>query len=227
MNSIRIPPPAFQFLDQLKQHNNREWFAENKSAYLSHSASIAAVANELLQLLHVHDQIETPSGAKSLYRIYRDVRFSKDKTPYSTYWGGRFKRAGKRRRGGYYYHLEPGGKSFVLSGFWAPNAGDLKLIRDDLAFDPSGLQAVISDPVFVQEFGVLQGERLKKGPAGYDRDHTAIDLLRLKQFLVMRRFTDEEVLGGGFIGLASEAFKRMRPFLDYMSEVLSAVNSTT
>jgi uncharacterized protein (TIGR02453 family) len=106
-----------------------------KDEYQLELGKVAQFADALLQELNRHDVIETQNGAKSLYRIYRDVRFSKDKTPYSTYWGGRFKRAAKQRRGGYYYHLEPGNKSFILCGFWNPNAWDLKLIRDDITFD--------------------------------------------------------------------------------------------
>src|SRR4051812_25720472 len=106
----RIPQSAFDFLEQLKLNNDREWFAENKPVYQEQLVHLAAFASSLLQVMNTHDVIETPSGARSLYRIYRDVRFSKDKTPYSTYWGGRFRRAGSQRRGGYYYHFEPGNK---------------------------------------------------------------------------------------------------------------------
>jgi uncharacterized protein (TIGR02453 family) len=221
MKPVQFPASAFDFLAELRNNNNRTWFADNKTVYQQQTVSLAAFAEALLQGLNLHDVIETVSGAKSLYRIYRDVRFSKDKTPYSTYWGGRFRRASKYRRGGYYYHFEPGDKSFVLCGFWSPNAQDLKLIRDDIAFDPTPLRDILNDPAFVSSFGTLHGEQLKTSPKGYDNSHEAIDLLRYKQFLVMRRFTDQEVLGADFLSLANQAFKNMRPFLDYMSEVLT------
>lgn len=221
MASTQIPLSAFDFLNQLKKNNDRNWFAANKIVYQERLAEVAAFADNLLQELSRHDAIETASGAKSLYRIYRDVRFSKDKTPFSTYWGGRFRRAGKQRRGGYYYHFEPGNKSFVLAGFWGPSTQDLKLIRDDIAFDPAPLRNILADGTFISSFGTLQGERLKTSPKGYDRTHEAIDLLRYKQFLVKRPFSDEEVLSPGFVLLANQAFKNMRPFLNYMSEVLS------
>lgn len=217
----QIPQSAFNFLNQLKVNNNRNWFAENKLTYQQQSAFVAAFADELLQQLNSHDVIETPGGAKSLYRIYRDVRFAKDKTPFSTYWGGRFKRAGKQRRGGYYYHFEPGNKSFVLCGFWGPGAADLKLIRSDIDFDPAVLQNILNDAAFVKAFGKLQGEKLKTAPKGYESTHEAIDLLRHKQYLVMQRFTDAEVLSPDFLHLANQSFKAMRPFLNYMSAVLT------
>jgi uncharacterized protein (TIGR02453 family) len=221
MASTQIPASAFNFIRQLKENNNRNWFAENKAVYQQEATSIAAFAHNLLLEMNRHDVIETPSGAKSLYRIYRDVRFSKDKTPFSTYWGGRFKRAGKQRRGGYYFHFEPGNKSFVLAGFWGPSAPDLKLIRDDIAFDSAPLRNILNDKTFMNLFGTLGGEQLKTSPKGFDSDHEAIDLLRYKQFLVSRRFTDEEALSSDFLDLANHAFIHMRPFLNYMSEVLS------
>lgn len=173
-------------------------------------------------LINTHDVIETPSGKKSLYRIYRDVRFSKNKTPFSTYWGARFRRAGKQRRGGYYFHLEPGAKSFIGCGFWNPNPQDIKHIRDDIAFDAAPLRNILNDKTFTVLFGTLQGEQLKTSPKGYDAGHEAIDLLRYKQYLVMRRFTDDEVLNPGFVKTASETLRQMQPFLNYMSEVLHA-----
>ncbi|MDP9079944.1 MAG: DUF2461 domain-containing protein [Bacteroidota bacterium] len=213
---------AFDFLEKLGCNNDRVWFAANKDEYLLELERMVQFADALLQELSRHDVIETQSGGKSLYRIYRDVRFSKDKTPYSTYWGGRFRRAGRQRRGGYYYHFEPGNKSFILCGFWNPNAQDLKLIREDIAFDAEPLRKILSNEGFVSSFGTLQGEQVKTNPRGYEPDHEAIGLLRFKQFLVRRRFTDEEVLNEDFVDLANQTLKNMRPFLDYMSGVLSA-----
>jgi uncharacterized protein (TIGR02453 family) len=216
-----LPAASLEFLRLLGDNNSREWFAANKDAYLKELAAVESFSDALLTDLNTHDIIETPSAKRSLYRIYRDVRFSKDKTPFSTYWGGRFRRAGKQHRGGYYYHWELGNKSFVLCGFWGPSAPDLKLIREDIAFDAAPLRAVLSSATFVRNFGTLQGEQLKTTPKGYPADHDAIDLLRYKQFLVMRRFTDEELLSPGFIKLAGQVFRNMRPFFNHMSEVLS------
>lgn len=221
MAIAQIPSSAFDFLEQLGKNNERAWFAANKERYLLESGNVAGFADALLRELNRHDVIETKSGVKSLYRIYRDVRFSKDKTPYSTYWGGRFKRAGQHRRGGYYYHLEPGNKSFILCGFWNPDVQDLKLLRDDIAFDAKSLRTILQEAAFVKSFGVLQGDQLKTCPRGYDMEQEAIDLLRYKQFLVRQRFNDDEVLGGDFLRIANQSLKNMRPFLDYMSEVLS------
>ncbi|MES2277170.1 MAG: DUF2461 domain-containing protein [Bacteroidota bacterium] len=220
MNKPSLPASCLDFMKQLKGNNNREWFALNKDAYLKELAPVELFAEALLSELNTHDVIETPSGKKSLHRIYRDTRFSKDKTPFKTDWSGGFRRATKYRRGGYYYHFEPG-NSFVLCGFWGPNADDLKRIRQDIAFDAAPLKAILNDAIFVKTFGTLQGEQLKTSPKGYQPDHEAIDLLRYKQFLVTRRFTDEEILRADFFEQACRAFRLMRPFLDYMSEALT------
>lgn len=216
----QIFPSNFTFLNKLKQHNDRDWFNANKEEFLKEQDLVTAFAEGLLQDMNTHDVIENPSGAKSIYRIYRDTRFSKDKTPYKTHWSGSFKRAGKNRRGGYYFHIEPG-NSFIGGGFWGPNAGDLKLIREDISFDATPLRKILNSNSFVATFESLKGEQLKTTPKGFDANDEAIELLRYKQYLLLRRFSDEEVLSVDFLKEAGQTFKNMRPFLDYMSEVLS------
>ena len=219
MSKSIIPISAFSFLKSLKKNNNRDWFTKHKDAFLIEQNYIEQFADALLYELNKHDVIETPSGKKASYRIYRDVRFSKDKTPYSTYFSGSFKRATKYRRGGLYFHLEPG-NSWLAGGFWNPNADDIKLIRIDIAFDDKPLRKIINSKTFVSTFGKLQGEQLKTSPKGFDNNHEAIDLLRYKQFLLVKKFTDVEVLSTDFVKQANQTFKNMRPFLNYMSEVL-------
>lgn len=216
-----VPASAFAFLKQLKKNNNRDWFNAHKDTFLEQQAAIARFMETLLQTLNTHDEIETPSGKDSLFRIYRDTRFSADKTPYRTNWAGRFRRATKYRRGGYYFQLEPGA-SFLAGGFWNPNGPDMKRIRDDIAFDAAPLRKILGSKSFVQTFGTLQGEQVKTTPKGYNAGHEAIDLLRYKQFLLIRKFTDEEVLGPDFLQLANQTYRNMRPFFNYMSEVLVA-----
>lgn len=211
---------VFDFLNTLKKNNNREWFNAHKDKYLEQLSVMETVAEGLLQELKTHDEIETLSGKDSLYRIYRDTRFSNDKTPYKQHWAGSFKRATKYRRGGYYFHLEPG-NSFVAGGFWGPSTEDLKRIREEIAFDPAPLRKILQTKPFVTAFGALQGEQLKTAPKGFDAGHEAIDLLRYKQFILKKDFSDEVVLGGQLIKEMNQAFKQMRPFLDYMSDVLT------
>ena len=219
-HSISIPKSSMDFLGQLKKHNNRDWFNDNKELFLEEQLHIEKFADALLLELNSHDVIETPTGKKSLHRIYRDIRFSKEKTPYKTNWSGSFKRAGKQRRGGCYFHLETG-NSFIAGGFWSPNNDDLKRIRDDFAFDVEPMRKILKSKSFVTTFGSLQGEQLKTTPKGFDANNKAIDLLRYKQFLIIRKFTDKEILDTSFLNEANQTFKNMRPFFDYMSEVLT------
>jgi uncharacterized protein (TIGR02453 family) len=216
----RIQPSSLDFLRKLRQNNDRDWFNSNKHLYLEELKKMEDFASALLRELNTHDLIETGSGKESLQRIYRDTRFSNDKTPYKTNWGGGFKRATQVRRGGYYYHIEPG-NSLIAGGFWGPEAQDLKRIREEIAFDPAPIRKILSAPDFVKTFGKLEGEQLKTTPKGFDATHEAIDLLRFKQYLLVRRFTDEEVLHENFFFEASQTFRNMRPFFDYMSEALT------
>jgi uncharacterized protein (TIGR02453 family) len=221
-----VPASGMAFLKTLKDNNNRDWFNANKDTFLEEQRRIEIFADALLLALNSHDIIETPSGKKSLHRIYRDTRFSNNKTPYKINWSGSFKRATHLRRGGYYYHIEPG-NSFIAGGFWGPSPQDLKRIRDDIAFDAAPLRKIIKSKLFISTFGKLQGGQLKTTPKGFEAENEAIDLLRYKQFLVIRKFSDKEVLGETFLEEAGKTFKNMRPFFDYMSEVLAtSVNGT-
>ena len=210
----------FDFLRTLKENNDREWFNKNKSLYIEQHNQIISFANELLILINQHDQIETPNGKKSIYRIYRDTRFSKDKTPYKIHWGGYFKRATAKLRGGYYFHIEPG-NTFVGGGFWSPNTTDLKRIREEIATNDQELREIINAESFKNTFNELLGDQLKSAPKGYNKDHPAIDLLNYKQYLLMHKFTDKQALSPDFAKRVTDVFLQMRPFFNYMSEVLT------
>lgn len=220
MKPACITAGNFEFLKLLKKNNDRDWFNAHKDRYVKELENIQYFAGELLNEMNKHDVIETPDGKKSLHRIYRDIRFSKDKTPYNTHWGGGFKRATKKRRGSYYFHLEPG-NSFAAGGFWGPEPGDLKRIRDEFSYDDKPFRKILKNKTFVSTFRDLQGEQIKTTPKGFASDDPAIDLLRYKQFLLIRRFSDKEVLSPVFLKELNENFRRMRPFLDYMSGVLT------
>ena len=177
-------------------------------------------AQQLYDAMLQHDHLVESTGKKALQRIYRDVRFSKDKSPYKNHFGGSFRRATTALRGGYYFHITPG-ETFIATGFWGPNSEDLKLIRSHIAAEPDRLRDVIQQKGFRDHFEVLKGEQVKTAPKGYAKDHAAIDLLRYKQFLLLKSFTDTEVLSSSFAKKVSDTFSQARPFLDYMSEILT------
>lgn len=211
---------VFEFLDKLKHNNDRTWFANHKSQYeVAHQAMIE-FADELLDEMKRHDNIETVSGKRSLYRIYRDVRFSKVKLPYKTSWSGSFKRATTALRGGYYYHLEPG-NSFIAGGFWGPNSNDLKHLRKQIEQDDEFVRSVIEAKETKLYFGSLIGEQVKTAPKGFAKDHPSIDLLRYKQFVLKHTFTDKEVMKKDFHLELAVGFQQLRPFFDMMSEILT------
>jgi uncharacterized protein (TIGR02453 family) len=215
-----ISPSSIEFLKLIKKNNDRDWFNKNKDRYIKEHETIIAFADALLAEMNKHDNIETPSGKKSLHRIYRDTRFSKEKTPYKTNWSGSFSRATKKLRGGYYFHIEPG-NSFAAGGFWGPEPADLKRIREEIANDSKPLKKVLNSKSFKETFGTLEGEQLKSAPQGFTADHPDIDLLRFKQFIVVKKFSDKEVLSEQFVKQLNDTFRKMRPFFDVMSEILT------
>lgn len=218
--TAKISSSSFEFLKQLQKNNNRDWFAKHKDRYEQELVQIVNFADDLLERMNKHDQIENESGKKCLFRIYRDTRFSKDKTPYKNHWSGNLRRATKKRRGSYYFHIEPG-KSFLGGGFWNPEPADLKRIRDEIAYDASEFHKVFNNKTFKSTFGKLKGEQVQTTPKGFDSKHPEIELLRHKQFILIREFTDKEVMDANFVKEVNETFKRMRPFLNLMSDVLT------
>lgn len=215
-----IKQSALEFLKDLSKNNNRDWFQANKPVYENAHQNAIAFADELLKNMNAHDNIETASGKASLFRIYADTRFSKDKAPYKTHFGMRFSRATSVLRGGYYFHLEPG-NCFMAGGFFSPSPEDLKRIREDIDFNYEEWNEILSQPTITNAFGELRGEQVKTAPKGFAKDHAAINLLRYKQFILRHNFTDKEVLAPDFTEKLNETFRALRPFFDYMSEVLT------
>lgn len=215
-----IQQSTINFIKELKANNNREWFAENKRKFQETNEHFISFADDVLFEMNKIDTIENVSGKKSVFRIYRDVRFSKDKTPYKTHFSGSFKRATAALRGGYYFHIEPG-NSFIAGGFWAPNPKDLLRIRKEISIDSCDLKEILESEKFKTIFGELIGERVKTAPRGFDKNHPEIELLQLKQFIVSKKISDHELQKENFTNVVVEIFKEMRPFFDYMSSVLT------
>jgi len=215
-----IPKSTFTFLKDLRNNNVREWFQQYKPRYIEAHESMIEFADNLILEMKKFDNIENESGKKSLFRIYRDVRFSKDKSPYKSHFSGGLKRATNLLRGGYYFHVEPG-NTVIAGGFWAPNSADIKRIREDIAADDKPLRKIINAKIFKDHFGSLEGEEVKTAPKGFSKEHAAIDLIRKKQFIMVRNFSDKEALSPNFLKEAVLTYKAMGPFFKYMSEVLT------
>jgi uncharacterized protein (TIGR02453 family) len=208
------------FLTALDQNNHREWFQANKAGYDASYQEMLAFTAALIGEMGKHDVLEPRSAKQSLFRIHRDVRFSSDKTPYKNNWGGFLKRAGAHRRGGYYFEIGPKA-SFVMGGFFAPNAADLLHIRNQLALYADPLREVLASEAFKTTFGALRGNQVKSAPRGFPKDHENIDLLRYRQFLVRHDFTRDEVLSEDFPTVMARTFAKMLPFFQVMTDYLT------
>lgn len=220
MNKVSIQKKTLFFLSELTRNNNREWFNVNKERYLQAQENVEDFIDALILKMGTHDEIETVSAKKSLYRIYNDVRFSKDKTPYNPRFAGYLKRAKPRLRGGYYFWIKPG-NSRVACGFSYPNAEDLKRVRMDIMHNYDQWDKLLNARTITSNFGMMKGERVKTFPRGFSVDHPAIDLIRHKQYWFEHSFTDREVLAPDFLTTVNKTFRSIRPFFDYMSEVLT------
>jgi uncharacterized protein (TIGR02453 family) len=155
-------------------------------------------------------------------RIYRDVRFSKDKTPYRTSMAAGIAPGGRKTtRQGYYFHLEPHDQSMIAGGLYMPEPAQLARFRAAIDQDAGAFKAIVANKDFKHYFGSVGGERLKTVPQGYARDHPEIELLRLKQVVVSHAFTDEQVLSARFAAQANRVFVAMKPFLDYLNTILA------
>ncbi|MFK8005405.1 MAG: DUF2461 domain-containing protein [Saprospiraceae bacterium] len=216
MKLTHIPTSTLKFIKDLQKNNNRDWFNEHKPRYQKEIELFKNFANTLNDEMSKIDNIERCKT----HRIYRDTRFSKDKTPYKKHLSGGLTRATARLRGGYYFHIEPG-NSFAAGGFWAPNSADLKRIREEIAIDDKPLRKILKSASFKKMFGTLEGSTLKTAPRGFEKDHPAVDLLRYKQFVVYRKFTDKEIKDPKFVKEVVKTYKAMHPFFNYMSEVLT------
>ena len=213
----QIPKSTLTFLEDLSQNNNRDWFNERKAIFKSHEKVVKVFYESVLEKLRQTDEID----AYKLMRIYRDVRFSKDKTPYKARFAGSFRRSTDALRGGYFLNIEPS-NCCVGGGFYSPNPKDLLRIRKEFSIDPTEIYNIISGKKFKTMFseGIL-GEGVKTAPKGFSKDNDAIELIRKKQFYVMKSFTDTEMLSPDFSDRVVEVFVTLRPFFDYMSEVLT------
>ncbi len=189
---------------------------EHKGIFKSHEKNVKAFYELLKERMGQHDDIEK----LKMFRIYRDVRFSADKTPYKTHFAGSFSRLGAHLRGGYYLRLKPG-ETFIATGFWQPNKEDLFRIRKELEMDAAPFRKVINASPFKKIWGSLEGDEVKTAPKGFGKEHPDIDLIKKKQFIFVRNFSDQEVFTPTFLDEVNDSFLAVRAYFDLMSEILT------
>ncbi len=212
-----IDKKVFDFLIELEQNNDRDWFAEHKSEFDTQKHAMKTVFEAVFKSLNEHDIIDD----YKIFRIYRDVRFSNNKLPYKTHFAASFHRKKPELRGGYYIRIKPNDQSFIACGFWSPEKEDLLRIRKEFEIDDSDIRAIIEKEDFKAVWGELEGDELKTAPRNFDKEHPAIDLIRKKQFIFSKKFTDREVLTEQFVTQINSSFKVIKPYFDYMSDVLT------
>jgi uncharacterized protein (TIGR02453 family) len=214
---IVIPKSSFEFLKNLRQNNHRDWMQEHKKEYLAGEQVFKELYNEIMAGLNTTDEI----AKLKVFRINRDVRFSADKTPYNVHRSASFSRAGAHRRGGYYLRLESG-NSAMAGGFFEPNPADLFRIRKEFELDASEIRTILKQKEFNRAFGSFdETYKVKTAPKGFSKEDPNIDLIRLKSYFVVHKFSDAEVLSEDFKDNLLFHYRLLRPFFDYMSEVLT------
>lgn len=217
-----ISKRSLQFLKDLKANNDRDWFQDNKDRYEESKSEFERFIDALIgEITKFDTSIGHHTAKDCIFRIYRDVRFSKDKSPYKTHFGAHITSAAKRSeihsRAGYYIHIEPGGSSMLAGGAYLPQGPWLKAIRQEIAYNAQNLKDILHDESFEKYFGKLEGEKLKRAPKDYAPDHPEIELLKHKSFLAAHQCTDDLVTSGDFLSHASKVFMALKPLDDFLN----------
>lgn len=212
---------TFQFLKDLKKNNDRDWFNENKPRYKKARQDFVHFIDELIQAVSAFDpSIAHQTGKNCVFRIYRDVRFSKDKSPYKTNFGAHITGAAKKSemhsRAGYYIHIEPG-KSFLAGGAYQPTGKWMSAIRHEIDQNADEIKEILNSKSFKNTFGEMEGEKLKTSPRDYPSDHPEIELLRYKSFLATHKLTDEQILADNFLRHCKDVFTVLYPFDQFLN----------
>ncbi len=212
---------TLSFLDQLARNNNKPWFEKNKDAYMAAKEDFELFVSTVIAGLSALDPAFKQLTAKDcVMRIYRDVRFSKDKSPYKLNFGAGFSSGGKKFPGaGYYLHVEPG-KCFAGGGIWQPEGPMLKAIRQEIDYGFEEFKRVVEAKDFKTNFSQIDGEKLVKVPMGYGEDNPAIEYLRLKSFTVSGNLTDAEMTRKTAATSVCEMFAAMKPFVDFLNRAV-------
>lgn len=213
-----ISPKILDFLKNLKENNNREWFNDHKNHFTEAQQDFEFYIETLINELGKSDEnIAKLNAKKSMLRIYRDIRFSKDKTPYKTYFGASLGMGKSNEKSGHYLHIEPG-KSFIASGIYLPEAPVLKDIRKEISVFKDDFQAAVNNKDFKKYYGELDREHsLKNVPQGFEKEDPMAEYLKLKSFIGVRKLTDKDVSDKNSIKNFIEILKSAKPLNDFLN----------
>jgi uncharacterized protein (TIGR02453 family) len=214
-----ISNDTFKFLKDLSKNNNKEWFTANKKRYEMAKADFEAFVTDMVKNMAKFDPpIGNLEPKKCIFRIYRDTRFSKDKTPYKSNIGANFSVSPSKihDHAGYYIHIEPG-KSFLAGGAYEPQAPWINNIRQEIDYNTKEFKKIISAAAFKKNFGEIKGDKLKTVPKGFPKDHPELSLLQYKSFLLVHDVDDKLVTSDGFMKHLIDVYKSMKPFNDFLN----------
>ncbi|MER3498775.1 MAG: TIGR02453 family protein [Chitinophagaceae bacterium] len=220
-----IQPATLKFLKGLNKNNNKAWFEKHRSEY---EAAKGDFENFIQQVLDAHSKNDTDlkglEAKKCVFRIYRDVRFAKDKSPYKTNFGASMDKGGRKSGlAGYYFHLEPG-KSFIGGGLWQPPADWMKKVRQEIDYCFNEFKTIVDAKKFKALFGDLyagQDVKLSKVPQGFEKDNPAAEYLKFKSWLVLTDISDEEITSKNLVSKTVETFKLLQPFVKFLNQPLT------
>lgn len=213
---------SYQFLIELKKNNNREWFAKNKSWYEESRTDFEILVSQLISKIALFDnKVHNTDPKKSIFRIYRDTRFSPDKTPYKTHFGAVLTPPLLGKSSGYYLHIDPDG-SFISCGHYMLSPDQLKKVRREIYNDFETFQSIIQEEQLQKVVGDLYRDEdvLKRIPHEFDKDHPAAEYMKLKHFYVMKEFSEKELFKDDFLDYITSIYKLMYPLNEFLNELI-------
>jgi uncharacterized protein (TIGR02453 family) len=213
---------TFKFLKTLKKNNNKAWFDTHKESYLAAKMDFENLVEKIIvELGKIDIDISLLKVKDCTFRIYKDVRFSKDKTPYKTNMAAGFNRGGKKVHApGYYFHLEPG-SNFIGGGMWMPSTEELKKVRQEIDYNFKEFNSILSDKKFIKLFGKMEDENaLSRPPQGYNANNPAIEYIKMRSFIVGKEIPDETVLSKNLLKEIMTTFITMKPLIDFLNKAL-------
>ncbi len=214
---------VIDFLNRLSENNNRDWFNEHKAEYLSAQATFNEFVGRVIALVSSFDsEIIGVEPKNAVFRIYRDVRFSADKSPYKTNFAAAISGAGRSVSAPvYYFHVKPN-ENIVAGGIYRPDSSQLLKIRSAIVNDPERFLKIIDDKKIKREFGGLSGDKLKTAPKGFSRDEPLIEYLRFKQFAMFKDGISDEIAESiDYDKTLAKSFKLLKPFIDFIREAIA------
>ncbi len=212
---------TLQFLKNLEENNNREWFQAHRHDYEIAKASFEKLCKEILSgLAEVQEDLVNTKVKDCIFRINRDIRFSKDKSPYKKFFSAAFGPGGRSSgRIDFFLQIQLGNQSSLGGGMWEPTSDHLATFRQEIDYNPEHLKSIINEPKFRAYYDNISGEKVKNVPKGYSADHPDIELLKYKQLFFYHKYPDTEVMEENFAKEVIKGCLILKPYLDYQNEL--------